>query len=255
MVALISPRILQQMTWITLLAVLLIWAGCGSTPEPETAEDTPAVAEVAPPPVEDVVEEPEPEPEPEPAAAPVAPEPPAKKAAPKKAPPPAPKTPRVVISTSKGDMTLELDPDAAPATVANFLAYVDDGFYAGTVFHRVIPGFMIQGGGHTADLEKKPTKDPIRNEATNGLKNGRGTIAMARTANPHSATSQFFINHADNAMLDNGPASGWGYCVFGKVVEGLDVLDAIAATPTGNQGGMGDVPTETITIKSVKRAS
>lgn len=238
---------------IALLAALLIGAGCGSEPEPESAEDAPAIAETAPPPTEDVVEEPEPEPEPE--AAPKAPEPPPAKAAPKKAPPPPPKNPRVVISTTKGDMTIELDPDKAPETVKNFLSYVDEGFYAGTVFHRVIPGFMIQGGGHTADLAKKPTKDPIRNEATNGLKNARGTISMARTANPHSATSQFFINHADNAMLNNGPQNGWGYAVFGKVVEGMDVLDAIAQSPTGNKAGMGDVPLETITIKSIKRAS
>ena len=242
----------RRAAWIALFAVLLIWAGCGSTPEPEAPpEETPAVAESAPPPAADVVEEPEPEPDVEPAA----PEPTPKKAAPKAEPPPAPKNPRVVISTSKGDMTVELYPDAAPETVKNFLSYVDEGFYAGTIFHRVIPGFMIQGGGHTPDLEKKPTKDPIRNEATNGLKNVRGTISMARTSNPHSATSQFFINHADNAMLDNSPQQGWGYAVFGKVVEGLDVLDAIASAPTGNSGGMGDVPRETILIKSTKRVS
>jgi len=251
MAAFVSLSTIRRAAWLALFAALLMWVGCGSAPEPESTEDAPpAVAEVTPPPADEVVEEPEPEPEPEPA---VAPEPPAKKAAPKKAPPPPPKNPRVVISTSKGDMTLELDPDKAPETVKNFLAYVDEGFYAGTVFHRVIPGFMIQGGGHTADLQKKPTKEPIRNEATNGLKNLRGTISMARTANPHSATSQFFINHADNAMLDNGQ-NGWGYAVFGKVVEGLGVLDAIANTPTGNSGGMGDVPVETITIKSIKRA-
>ncbi|MBI1355393.1 MAG: peptidyl-prolyl cis-trans isomerase [Acidobacteria bacterium] len=152
-------------------------------------------------------------------------------------------------------MTVELYPDEAPETVKNFLQYVDEGFYDGTVFHRVIPGFMIQGGGHVADLSKKDTHDPIRNEATNGLKNTRGTISMARTANPHSATSQFFINHADNAMLDNSPQNGWGYCVFGKVIEGLDVLDAIASTPTGNKGGMQDVPLQTVTIESIRRAS
>ncbi len=239
---------------VTVLALFLMWAGCGSTPEPESAPETPPAAESAPPPTEDAPEEPESKPE---SAAAVAPDPPPAKAAPKAepAPPPAPKKPRVVMSTSKGDMVIELEPEAAPESVKNFLAYVDDGFYAGTIFHRVIPGFMIQGGGHTADLEKKDTKDPIRNEATNGLKNLRGTISMARTANPHSATSQFFINHADNAMLDNSQQNGWGYAVFGKVVEGMDVLDAIAATPTGNKGGMGDVPRETIEIKSVKRGS
>lgn len=245
----------RRAVFAAVFVVLLMWAGCGSTPEPEApAEEPPAVAETAPPPAEPV-EEPAEEPEPEPVAEAPAPEPPAKKAAPKPAPPPPPKNPRVVISTTKGDMTLELDPDKAPETVKNFLSYVDEGFYAGTVFHRVIPGFMIQGGGHTADLQKKPTKAPIRNEATNGLKNLRGTISMARTANPHSATSQFFINHADNAMLDNGPQQGWGYAVFGKVIEGLDVLDAIANTPTGNSGGMADVPRETILINSIKRAS
>ncbi len=201
-----------------LFVALLMWAGCGSSPEPESAaEEPPAVAETTPPPADDVVEEPAEEPEPV-AEAP-APEPPAKKAEPKPAPPPPPKNPRVVISTTKGDMTLELEPDKAPETVKNFLAYVDEGFYDGTVFHRVIPGFMIQGGGHTPDLQKKDTKEPIRNEATNGLKNLRGTISMARTANPHSATSQFFINHADNAMLDNSPQQGWGYAVFGKVIK------------------------------------
>jgi len=242
----------RRAVWAALLVVLLMWAGCGSSPEPEApVEEPPAAAETTPPPADEVVEEPVEEPEP----VAEAPAPPAKKAETKPAPPPPPKNPRVVISTSKGNMTLELDPDKAPETVKNFLAYVDEGFYDGTVFHRVIPGFMIQGGGHLPDLQKKETKEPIRNEATNGLKNLRGTISMARTANPHSATSQFFINHADNAMLDNSPQQGWGYAVFGKVIEGMDVLDAIANTPTGNSGGMADVPRETILIKSVKRAS
>jgi cyclophilin family peptidyl-prolyl cis-trans isomerase len=254
MVDLQNVGVFGRMASVAVLVFGLIWVGCGSTPEPESAPETAPAAESAPPPAAAAPDEPKSQPE---IAEAVAPEPPPAKAAPKAEPepPPAPQKPRVVMSTSKGDMVIELEPEAAPETVKNFLGYVEEGFYEGTIFHRVIPGFMIQGGGHTPDLAKKDTKDPIRNEATNGLKNLRGTISMARTANPHSATSQFFINHADNAMLDNSPQNGWGYAVFGKVVEGMDVLDAIAATPTGNSGGMGDVPRETILIKSVKRGS
>jgi cyclophilin family peptidyl-prolyl cis-trans isomerase len=160
---------------------------------------------------------------------------------------------RVLLETTKGDITLELAEDQAPATVANFLRYVDEGFYAGTVFHRVIPGFMIQGGGLTGDLDKKPTHDPVKNEAANGLKNTRGSIAMARTRDPHSATAQFFINHADNAFLDHPGQDGWGYAVFGSVVDGMDVVDAIAAVPTARSGGRSDVPVEPVVIESAKR--
>ena len=159
---------------------------------------------------------------------------------------------QVVISTSKGDIKLELYADKAPKTVENFLKYVDEGFYEGTIFHRVINGFMIQGGGFDADFQKKKTHMPVENEAKNGLKNLRGTIAMARTADPHSATAQFFINHKNNSALDYPSRDGWGYCVFGKVTEGMDVVDEIAKTPTGpNKFIRRDVPKETIEIKKV----
>ena len=158
---------------------------------------------------------------------------------------------KVLMETSKGDIELALNKDKAPVTVENFLRYVDEGFYNGTIFHRVISGFMIQGGGLTEDMQKKPTHEPIKNEADNGLSNKRGTIAMARTSEPNSATSQFFINHKDNPNLDY-PSYG-GYAVFGKVTKGMEVVDAIAATPTGVKAGRRDVPVETIFIKSVKR--
>ena len=149
-------------------------------------------------------------------------------------------TPTAIIHTSMGDITVELDEDRAPATVANFRRYAEDGFYNDTIFHRVIPGFMIQGGGHTADMKEKPTREPIANEAHNGLKNLRGSIAMARTGDPNSATAQFFINTTNNGFLDfkSESGSGWGYAVFGKVVEGLDVLDRL----TRIQPGMGGTP-------------
>ncbi len=159
----------------------------------------------------------------------------------------------VLMKTSKGDITLALDPDKAPKTVENFLRYVDEGFYNGTVFHRVISGFMIQGGGLTPDLQKKPTHAPVVNEAKNGLRNVRGSIAMARTRDPHSATAQFFINHRDNPNLDYRSFDGWGYAVFGKVVEGMDVVDAIAAVKTTHKNGRGDVPVEPVIIESVTR--
>lgn len=162
--------------------------------------------------------------------------------------------PKVLMKTSKGDITIELYPDKAPLTIKNFLSYVDDHFYDGTIFHRVMKDFMIQGGGLTADFEEKPAKSPIKNEAANGLKNKRGTIAMARRGEPHSATCQFYINHVDNPELDNGTASdGWGYCVFGKVIDGLDVVDAIANSPTMTKYGRQNVPSETIKIISVSR--
>ena len=160
---------------------------------------------------------------------------------------------KVLMKTSKGDMEIALDADKAPKTVENFLRYVDEGFYDGTIFHRVISGFMIQGGGYTADMKKKPTHEPVVNEAKNGLKNKRGTIAMARTSDPHSATSQFFINVKDNDFLDYPGQDGWGYTVFGRVTRGLDVLDAIAGVPTTVKNGMRDVPVETVVIESVKR--
>ncbi len=155
--------------------------------------------------------------------------------------------PMVLISTSLGDIKLELYEEQAPITVANFLSYVEEGFFDGTIFHRVINNFMIQGGGITADMKQKPTKAPIKNEADNGLKNDRGTVAMARTAVVDSATSQFFINHKDNSFLDHG-ARDFGYAVFGKVVEGIDVVDKIAAVQTRP----GDVPVETVSILSMK---
>lgn len=157
----------------------------------------------------------------------------------------------VKLETSKGDILIELNSKAAPITVKNFLTYVDEGFYNKTIFHRVIPGFMIQGGGFTADMERKKTHDPIANEAKNGLSNARGTIAMARTNDPDSATAQFFINHADNTPLDYGGVSGAGYAVFGKTIEGIDVVDAIAAVRTTARNGMDDVPAEPVVINSV----
>lgn len=159
--------------------------------------------------------------------------------------------PVVVLETTMGNITIELDAENAPNTTANFLAYVDDGYFVDTTFHRVIPNFMIQGGGITADMADKPSKRaPIQNEANNGLKNDRGTLAMARTSDPHSATSQFFINHKDNEFLNFKSESmqGWGYAVFGRVIDGMDVVDEIAAVRTGNKGGHQDVPLETITI-------
>ncbi len=164
--------------------------------------------------------------------------------------------PVVVIETSMGSITIELDMQNAPVSSENFLAYVDDGYYAGTIFHRVIPNFMIQGGGITEDMRDKPGgRAPIDNEAQNGLKNERGTLAMARTSDPHSATSQFFINHVDNDFLNFTSESmqGWGYAVFARVVDGMDVVDAIAQVPTGNKGGHQNVPLEAIEITGISR--
>lgn len=165
------------------------------------------------------------------------------------------KNTKVLFSTNLGDFEVELFDKEAPETVKNFLSYVESGFYEGTVFHRVIPGFMAQGGGYTEDLEDKDGGEPIRNEASNGLKNERGTIAMARTNNPHSATSQFFINYVDNYFLDyvSETPQGWGYAVFGKVTKGMEVVDEMAKIPTGSSGYFGsDVPQKPIVIKSVK---
>ncbi len=162
---------------------------------------------------------------------------------------------RVVIETSLGNMTAELDGDKAPKTVANFLGYVDEGFYDGTVFHRVIPTFMVQGGGFEPGMRQKKTKPAVANESSNGLRNKRGTLAMARTSAPDSATSQFFINVVDNGFLDKAEArDGVGYCVFGRLVDGLDVLDKIKAVPTATRGGHENVPAKDVTIVSVRRA-
>ena len=162
-------------------------------------------------------------------------------------------TAHVTIATTVGQITLELDADNAPKTVENFLAYASSGFYDGTIFHRVINNFMIQGGGFTTDMEQKPTQAPVDNEANNGLKNERGTIAMARTQDPHSATAQFFINVQDNDFLNHTGENmqGWGYTVFGKVTEGEAVLDKIRSVQTGSQGGHQDVPTDPIIIESI----
>jgi len=162
---------------------------------------------------------------------------------------------KVLMKTTKGDITIELYPEKAPITVNNFLSYVDEKFYDGTIFHRVIKGFMIQGGGFTPDFQEKATKPPIKNEAGNGLKNKSETIAMARTAVIDSATSQFFINHVNNSFLDHrdNSSEGFGYCVFGKVIEGMDVVDAIANAKTMTRSGQSDVPRETIEIISVRR--
>ena len=161
---------------------------------------------------------------------------------------------QVTIETSLGDIKLELNDEKAPVTVENFKTIANSGYYEGTIFHRVINGFMIQGGGLTADMNNKSSDtSPIQNEANNGLPNDRGTIAMARTMDPHSATSQFFINHKDNGFLNHtGETSqGWGYAVFGKVTEGMDVVDQIAEVATGSSGAYQDVPQEVITIESV----
>ena len=161
----------------------------------------------------------------------------------------------IKLSTNQGDIILELDAEKAPNTVANFVAYVEDGFYEGIIFHRIIPNFMAQGGGFTSDFKQKSTKDQIENEADNGLENDRGTIAMARTGDPHSATGQFFINLADNGFLNHSSKTqqGWGYAVFGKVTEGMDVVDKMAAIPTGS-GGMfpTDVPQQEVIIEKAE---
>ncbi|UCH23224.1 MAG: peptidyl-prolyl cis-trans isomerase [Deltaproteobacteria bacterium] len=163
--------------------------------------------------------------------------------------------PQVVLETSKGDIVIELFTSKAPLTVDNFLSYVDDKFYNGTIFHRVIPNFMIQGGGFTSDMKQKRTKTPIKNEADNGLKNDRGTIAMARTQDPHSATAQFFINTVNNDFLNykSQTRQGWGYAVFGRVIKGLKVVDMISGVKTGTHGRFGDVPAQPIVILKARR--
>lgn len=166
------------------------------------------------------------------------------------APVQAESAPKVKLATSMGDIVVELNPAKAPKTVENFLQYVADKHYDGTIFHRVIDGFMIQGGGFTADMQQKPTKAPIPLEAANGLKNDTYTIAMARTNNPNSATAQFFINVKDNAMLNAPQPDGYGYAVFGKVISGTEVVDKIKGVPTGNKGPFQNVPTTPVTITS-----
>jgi peptidyl-prolyl cis-trans isomerase B (cyclophilin B) len=159
----------------------------------------------------------------------------------------------VTMQTNKGVITLELDGNKAPDTVANFVAYASAGHYDGTIFHRVIPSFMIQGGGFDADMQQKSTNAPVKNEANNGLKNVTGSIAMARTSDPHSASAQFFINVKDNSFLDHSAPtpSGWGYAVFGKVTDGMDVVRTIESVPTGNKSGHQDVPLEAVVIEKV----
>ena len=252
-------RRMQMVLAATLFAVLVLSLGCGTAVPPEgnalekKAETEPVTkAEQLPQepektkPVETAKLEP-PKPEPEPKVV--------EKPKPKPKPEPKPAGPPVlVMETSEGAIKIELNPERAPNTVENFLSYVDGKFYDGTIFHRVIPRFMIQGGGFTPDMREKPNRPPIKNESSNGLSNLRGTIAMARTGNPHSATSQFYINHKTNQALDRQNArDGWGYCVFGKVIEGIEVVDAIAAAQTDVKRGHRDVPLETVLIKSARR--
>lgn len=164
------------------------------------------------------------------------------------------KNPLVRFETSHGDFSVEVDEESAPISAQNFLRYVDEGYYDGTIFHRVIPGFMVQGGGFTADMEHKPGHAPIQNEANNGLKNQRGSLAMARTNDLHSATSQFFVNLVDNGFLDHRTGN-FGYAVFGRVVGGIDVIDKIAKVKTGRRQGHDDVPAESVLIKSARRTA
>lgn len=164
------------------------------------------------------------------------------------------KNPLVRFETSHGDFSVEVDGESAPISAQNFLRYVDEGYYDGTIFHRVIPGFMVQGGGFTADMEHKPGHAPIQNEANNGLKNQRGSLAMARTNDLHSATSQFFVNLVDNGFLDHRTGN-FGYAVFGRVVGGIDVIDKIAKVKTGRRQGHDDVPAESVLVKSARRTA
>ncbi|ARU26355.1 peptidylprolyl isomerase [Cellvibrio sp. PSBB006] len=159
----------------------------------------------------------------------------------------------ITLHTNHGDIVIELDFDKAPKTAANFKQYAEEGFYNGTIFHRVIDGFMVQGGGMTEDMEQKKTREPIENEADNGLKNVVGSLAMARTNDPHSATAQFFINVKDNSFLNHSSknAQGWGYCVFGKVTDGMDVVNKIKGVKTGTKGYHQDVPVEAVIIEKV----
>ena len=232
---------IRSLSLVSVTAFALLLSQCGEVEEPsESAPSQPPEAAEPPP-----VEEPEPEPAP-----PAEPEPePQARSEPEPSGPP-----KVRMVTNKGEMVVELYPDRAPKTVANFLEYVDSEFYDGTIFHRVIPNFMIQGGGFEPGMREKGTRAPVENEA-GSLSNTRYSIAMARTASPHSATAQFFINHKTNRGLDRDQArDGWGYCVFGKVVEGGSVVEAIAGVATGTHAsGHRDVPSEPVVITSVRR--
>ncbi len=241
---------IQLGRWPLILAAAILGlgllVGCGDSEAPEepsgaSPEETSEAL---------VPEEVEPEPEPEPAAEPEVEE----KAETEPMPEPEPTgPPRVRLETNMGAIVLELYPDKAPETVRNFLAYVDDGFYDGTIFHRVIKGFVIQGGGFTPNMREKQTRAPIQNESGE-LANLRYTIAMARTANPHSASAQFYINCKTNQSLDKANApDGWGYCVFGKVVEGGDVVSSIEQVSTGNKAGHAGVPVSAVEIQSAER--
>ncbi len=228
---------------IPVLAIVLFALGCGPSSPPETAAvEEVEVKEPTPKPTEKIDEESKPE-ETAKIEQPVSPK-------------PKPKvedtTPMVTMETSKGTIKIELDGEKAPETVENFLQYVTEGFYDGMIFHRAIKGFMIQGGGFDANMNEKRTRDTIKNESTNGLKNERGTIAMARRPDPHSASAQFFINHATSPFLDRDQSQdGWGYCVFGRVTEGMDVVDEIAEVSTTTRNGHSDVPEVAVVIKSV----
>lgn len=158
----------------------------------------------------------------------------------------------ITFKTNLGDIQIEVDTENAPLSAANFQQYAEEGHFDGTIFHRVIKGFMIQGGGFTADMAQKPTRDPVENEAKNGLKNDRGTLSMARTGDPHSGTSQFFLNVKDNAFLDYPGQDGWGYAVFGKVVGGMDIVDQIENVATGNKSGHQDVPVEPVVVEKAE---
>ena len=219
-------------SFLILMMSLLVDCGGSGAPEPEAE---PAASEETPAAVEPAEEEPESAPEEEAEASDII-------------------YPVVEMATSAGVIRLELYPEKAPVTVENFLTYVRDGFYDGTIFHRVVPGFVIQGGGFTPDMTQKDTRPPIQNEADNGLKNDRGTICMARTPDPNSATSQFFINTKDNPALDFRDRStrGWGYAVFGKVIQGMDVVDAIEKVPRTRKSGYDDVPEEPVIIESAR---
>ncbi len=244
-------RWMRMLLAATLFSVLVLSLGCGPSAPPEEKVEEPAPVTKAeePPPEPEEVETAKLEP-PKPELEPKVAEKPKPKPKPKPAGPPV-----VIMETSKGTIKIELNPERAPGTVKNFLAYVDSKFYDGTIYHRVMPGFMIQGGGFTPDMREKPNRAPIKNESGNSLANLRGTIAMARTGAPHSATSQFYINHKTNQALDRAHAQdGWGYCVFGKVIEGLDVVDAIAGVATGINKGHRNVPVEPVLIKSARRA-
>jgi peptidyl-prolyl cis-trans isomerase A (cyclophilin A)/peptidyl-prolyl cis-trans isomerase B (cyclophilin B) len=220
-----------------LLAVAAVVAPAFAADEPPASSPVPATTESVPPPP------PPAEPAPVPPVPPAPPAPPA---------PPVPAGPRVLLKTSMGEITIELNAAKAPKSSANFIQYVKSGFYNGTIFHRVIPGFMVQGGGFTKDMIQKPTRAPIENEGQNGLTNEPYTLAMARTNEPHSASSQFFINVNNNGFLNYPGRDGWGYAVFGKVVAGTEVVDKIKGVATGNRGPHQNVPQEPVILESAK---